>query len=309
MTARKRLFHQRHPVLTGFFILGALGLLFMAGITFFLGIIFQGATDEHLLTNENTIGVVDLKGIITTPEEKMAHLVALRQDNRVKAIIVRIDSPGGAVGAAQELFREIRRCNKNKPVVASMGSVAASGGFYAALGAEKIIANPGTLTGSMGVILKFPNLKEIFEKIGYKNEVVKSGELKDIGSSSRSMTAEERELLQNLINNVHQQFIRDIAQQRHLDPAEVSKMADGRIFSGEQARDLGLIDELGNFYDAVALAARLGGISDPDPNLYYPGKENFSLLSLINPNGIANTMLNVIPVVRPVLFYQWPTAE
>ena len=307
MTTNKRLFHQRHPVLTGFFILGALGLLFMAGITFFLGSIFNNTADQHLLAKDNIIGVVDLKGIITAPEENMAHLVALTQDDRVKAIIVRIDSPGGAVGASQELFREIKRCNKNKPVIASMGSVAASGGYYAALGAEKIIANPGTVTGSMGVILKFPNLKEIFEKIGYKNEVVKSGELKDIGSASRSMSAEERELLQNLIDNVHQQFIRDIASQRHLDRNTVSKLADGRIFSGEQARDLGLIDELGNFYDAVALAASLGGIRATEPNLYYPGKEDFSLLSLTD--AMANSLQTVIPVLRPLLFYQWPIAQ
>lgn len=174
------LFRHKHPVLTGLLVLGGIMLFFWGGITFFVVRLASPSNSELFL--KEGIGVIDVKGVILESEETLENLVAFREEPKIKGIVLRIDSPGGAVGASQEIFDEVKRTSKVKPVVASMGSVAASGGLYVSLGASKIVANPGTLTGSMGVILKFANLEGLFEKIGYKNEVVKSGKLKDIGS-------------------------------------------------------------------------------------------------------------------------------
>ncbi|MBW1791055.1 MAG: signal peptide peptidase SppA [Deltaproteobacteria bacterium] len=307
--SQKRLFLQKHPVLTGFFILGVVTMLFLAGITFFIARIFTPSQGGNLFGVNDAIGIIELKGVIASPEKTMRHLVDFVENDRIKAVVVRIDSPGGTVGASQELFRQIQITNKTKPVVASMGSVAASGGYYAALGAEKIIASPGTLTGSIGVILKFPNLEKIFEKIGYKNEVVKSGKLKDIGSSSRTLTQEERDLLQQLLDNVHNQFINDIVSSRELSESEVRNLADGRIFSGEQAQQLGLIDELGNFYDAVLLAAELAGMSTQKPELYYPEDNDFSVLSLLAGQQGSSSLLDHLPLISPTFAYEWSLSQ
>ena len=304
---QKRLILQKHPIITGFFILSVLMMLFLAGITFFIARFIQSSKGGEIFSANEVIGVIDLKGVIANPEKAMSHLAAFVENDRVKAVIIRIDSPGGTVGAAQELYRQIALTNELKPVVASMGSIAASGGYYAALGAEKIIASPGTLTGSIGVILKFPNLEKIFEKIGYANEVVKSGELKDIGSTSRALTDDERELLQHLLDNVHDQFINDISTQRNMPLAEVRNLADGRIFSGEQAKELGLIDSLGNFYDAVSLAAELAEMASRKPKLYYPEDKDFSLLKLLagQQGKAAVSILDKIPITAPSFSYEW----
>jgi protease-4 len=307
--SQKRLFLQKHPVLTGFFILGVVTMLFLAGITFFIARIFTPSQGGNLFGVNDAIGIIELKGVIASPEKTMRHLVDFVENDRIKAVVVRIDSPGGTVGASQELFRQIQITNKTKPVVASMGSVGGSGGYYAALGAEKIIASPGTLTGSIGVILKFPNLEKIFEKIGYKNEVVKSGNLKDIGSSSRTLTQEERDLLQQLLDNVHNQFINDIVSSRELSESEVRNLADGRIFSGEQAQQLGLIDELGNFYDAVLLAAELAGMSTQKPELYYPEDNDFSVLSLLTGQQGSSSLLDHLPLISPTFAYEWSLSQ
>jgi len=278
-------------------------LFFWGGITFFVASLTSPSRSELFL--HEGIGVVELKGVILESEETLEHLVAFREEPKIKAIVLRIDSPGGAVGASQEIFDEVRRTSKVKPVVASMGSVAASGGLYVSLGASKIVANPGTLTGSMGVILKFANLTGLFEKIGYKNEVVKSGRLKDIGSPSRAMTGEERQMLQGMIDNVQSQFVQAVSESRSLPAAEVEKIADGRIFSGQQAREYGLVDQLGNFSDAVLLAADLAGMkAEKMPELVYPPEENFSFLRLIT--GRKNeSLLQQTGLSGPILAYEW----
>ena len=284
-------------------------MLFLAGITFFIARLFTPSQGVNLFGVKNAIGIIELKGVIASPEKTMRQLVNFVENDRIKAVVVRIDSPGGTVGAAQELFRQIKITNKTKPVVASMGSVAASGGYYAALGAEKIVASPGTLTGSIGVILKFPNLEKIFEKIGYKNEVVKSGNLKDLGSSSRTLTQEERDILQQLLDNVHNQFINDIVSSRELSENEVRNLADGRIFSGEQAQQLGLIDELGNFYDAVLLAAKLAGMSTQKPELYYPEDTDFSIFKLLTGQQGSSSLLDHLPLISPTFAYEWSLSQ
>ncbi len=303
--SQERLFRQKHPILTGFFILGVISVFFWFGITFFVSTMTRSVGTSDLFSSNNVeIGVVQLKGVIADAEEVIAQLDRFSRSKTVKAIVVRIDSPGGAVGASQEIYREISRVNTIKPVVASMGSVAASGGFYASLGAGKILASPGTLTGSMGVILKFPNLEEIFQKIGYRDEVIKSGEMKDIGSPSRPLSAAERELLQNLIDEVHQQFIHDIAASRNLEVDKVRQVADGRIFSGETAKQLGLIDDFGNFNDAVILAAKLAGYEDAVPSLIYPDEERLSLMKLLVENKFG-AMFRRVTASHPLLSFEW----
>lgn len=299
----KRLFRQRHPVVSGFLLLGLLLLFFWGGITFFVQSL-NPVSRADIFGAADGVGVLEIEGVIVSAEEVIKDLIELRENQRVKALVVRIDSPGGTVGASQEIFVEIQRTNQMKPVVASMASIAASGGLYASLGAERIVANPGTMTGSMGVILKFPNLEELFDKIGYKSEVVKSGKMKDIGSAGRAMSEEERRMLQGLIDNVHEQFVQAVVSSRSLPEVEVREIADGRIFSGEQALGLGLIDQLGNFTDAILLAAGLANLGEGLPPLIYPRKQDFSLLKVLTGEK-GQSILNGKIIQAPVLAYEW----
>jgi protease-4 len=183
------------------------------------------------------------------------------------------------VGPSQEIHREIVKVKEKKKIVTSMGSVAASGGYYIACASDLIVANPGTITGSIGVIMEFTNIEELFRKIGIKGVVLKSGEHKDIGSPFREMTPEEKRLIQEVIDNVHQQFIKAVAQGRKLDYSKVTQIADGRIMTGEQAKQLGLVDQIGNLDDAIDATAKLVGI-EGKPDILYP-KKKFSIWELL----------------------------
>ncbi|NTV12859.1 MAG: signal peptide peptidase SppA [Desulfobulbaceae bacterium] len=273
-------FRKKHPAASIIISLGAVFLCSWVVVSVLLPLFPSSEEGQEIFLSSGKIGVVEVKGVITSADSVIRDLSEFRKDRHIRAIILRIDSPGGAVGASQEIFTEVKRTNQLKPVVASMGSVAASGGYYAALGARKILANPGTLTGSIGVIVKFPNLTEIFDKIGYRSEVIKSGNLKDIGAMNRPMTAEEKALLQDIIDNVHRQFVEAVAESRKLPRAQVEKLADGRIFSGEMALKSGLIDQFGNFNDAVIEASKLAGMKNALPPLVYASAKDFSLLRL-----------------------------
>ena len=226
------------------------------------------------------VGVIEVKGVIANAQPTIEQLAELRDDGSVKAVVVRIESPGGGVSPSQELYGEIGRTAQEKPVVVSMGAVAASGGYYIASAAQKIYANPGTITGSIGVILQFTNFEELLKKVGFRMEVVKSGAYKDVGNPAREMTAEERAYLQEMIDNIHQQFIRDVARGRRMQVEKVREVADGRIFTGEQAKALGLVDELGNLRDAIDAAAKLAAI-EGKPKVVYPEKEKRSILDYL----------------------------
>jgi protease-4 len=194
----------------------------------------------------------------TDAEDIAKKLHELSEDDDVKAIVLRINSPGGTVGSVQEISEEIGRCRaKGKKVVASMGDVAASGGYYLAAASDHILANPGTITGSIGVILEFGNLEGLFQKVGLKVEVIKSGAHKDIGSPARPLTAEETRMLQASIDDAYAQFLDAVSQGRHLSHEQLKNIADGRIFTGRQAMQIGLVDELGNQEDAIQAAIRL----------------------------------------------------
>jgi protease-4 len=208
------------------------------------------------------VGLVEIIGDIDDPDPVVEQLERMRRDPSVRAVVVRLDSPGGGVAASQEIHEAVQKIREEgKPVVASMGGVAASGAYYVACAADSIVSNPGTLTGSVGVIMTFPNTEELFRKVGVKLEVVKTGKFKDIGSLSRPMTAEERELLQAVLSNVYEQFVDVISEGRNLDREDILPYADGRIFSGDQARDYGFVDRLGDLNDAILLAAGMAGIA------------------------------------------------
>ncbi len=215
------------------------------------------------------VGVVELIGPIMDSDKAVREIDEFRRDDSILAVILRVDSPGGGVGPSQEIYTEVVRLAAAKPVVVSMGSVAASGGYYVAAPAQRIVANPGTITGSIGVIMNFTNYQDLFDKIGLKSDVITSGKHKDIGSPVRPMTDDDRAILQGLINDVHQQFVTAVATGRNLDIDVTSKLADGRIFTGRQAQEAGLVDDLGNFRDAVGIAAELADI-DGEPRLVYP---------------------------------------
>ncbi len=221
------------------------------------------------------VGLVEIKGLITEADRHIRILEEFRRRKDIKALVVRIDSPGGTVGASQELYKELKRVAREKPVVVSMGSVAASGAYYAALGGTKILASPGTLTGSIGVLFQIPNVSGLLQKIGIEPVVIKSGRYKDLVSYYRKPSPGEKKILQDTLREIHQQFMAAVAESRKLPLKKVRALADGRIFTGERAHQLGLIDGLGNLAEAIELAARLGGIKGAPQVVYGTPKRNW----------------------------------
>lgn len=253
------MFSRRHPYLFSILVFSAMMALVVTAVAVVAGIVLKSENEPDF--SGEKVGVVTIQGPITDSREAIRQLKVLRESEAVKSIVVRVNSPGGAVGPSQEIYREVMKTKKVKKVVASMGSVAASGGYYIAAAADRIVANPGTITGSIGVIMGFTNFRQLMDKIGLTPVVIKSGPYKDIGSPTRAMTDEEKALLQDIIDQIHRQFIQAVSKGRNLEKEKVAELADGRIFSGQQAMELGLVDTLGNFEDAVQLAGKLGGIT------------------------------------------------
>jgi protease-4 len=266
---------KRKRVLVGLGVIVAL-LIFFFSILFFIG---RSGGKPGRFAFGDKIAVVEIKGVITESSSIIEEIRQYQEDDGVKAIVLRIDSPGGGVGASQEIYREISKVKMKKKVVTSMGSVAASGGYYIACASDRIVANPGTITGSIGVLMEFTNIEELFKKIGIKGVVLKSGEHKDIGSPFREMTPEEKKIMQDVLDNVHQQFIEAVAKGRGLEREKVAQIADGRILTGEQAKQCGLVDEMGNLQDAIDMVAKMVGI-EGKPNVLYP-KKKFPLWELL----------------------------
>jgi protease-4 len=262
-------------------ILIGLGVIVVLLVIFFSALYLigrSGRTSSRFAFGDK-IAIVEIRGVIAQSSGIIDEIHQYLEDDGVKAIILRIDSPGGGVGPSQEIHREVLKVKEKKKIVTSMGSVAASGGYYIACASDLIVANPGTITGSIGVIMEFTNIEELFKKIGIKGVVVKSGELKDIGSPFREMTSEEKRIIQEVIDNVHQQFIKAVAEGRKLDRSKVAQIADGRILTGEQAKQLGLVDRIGNLDDAIDATAKLVGI-EGKPDIVYPRKK-FSIWELL----------------------------
>jgi len=262
---------RKHFILRGLGILLVVVLLVFTGVFFFA--YFTGGDARVLsLFSGDGVGVLQIDGTIDDSHDVLAEMKRLKEMPWVKAIVVRIDSPGGAVAPTQEIFEEIQRFKKQKPIIASMGGMATSGGYYIAAACDKIVANPGTLTGSIGVIMQLSNVEELMKKIGVKGINVKSGANKDLGSPFQTLSPEGREILQSLVDNVHNQFVAAVAKGRGMNEAQVRKLADGRVFSGAQAKELGLIDQFGTLEDAVELAAKRAGL-ESEPAVYYSRPE------------------------------------
>jgi protease-4 len=218
------------------------------------------------------IGVLQIEGTIDDSQSVLSELKRFKEAPWIKAIVVRIDTPGGAVAPTQEIFEAIQKTRAKKPMIASLGSMATSGGYYIASACEKIIANPGTLTGSIGVIMQVNNVEELRKKIGVKGYNVKSGLNKDLGSPFQPLSPEGRQILQSLVDNVHGQFVSAVASGRGMDEVKVRKLADGRIYSGAQAKEIGLVDQFGTLEDAIELAAKRVGM-EAEPAVYYSRME------------------------------------
>jgi protease-4 len=284
--------------------------LVAAGITILFLIAFGsgGESTETVWTGGSggKIAVVDLKGEIFSSDEVVRQMKKYREDRSIKAILLHIDSPGGAVVPSQEMYEEVRRTRDGgKPVVVSMGSLAASGGYYVSCGASRLVANRGTLTGSIGVISGFLQMQEALNKLGIGVRTIKSGKLKDAGVPTRTMTVEEEKYFQQLMDDVHRQFMDVVARERRLSAEKVRALADGRVYTGEQAVKLGLVDTIGTFQDAVAITAVLAGI-DGEPTLVKSKKRLTFMESLLGDAAEAAKELRQQLMSGPVLSYRYP---
>ncbi len=285
--------------------MSALAIIFAAGIilTAAFWVIVHLSGRGIPWSAADRIGVITVKGPIVDSRAAVSQMVKFRKDDSIKAILLRIDSPGGAVGPTQEIHREIRKTIKFKPVVASVEAIAASGGYYLASAATRIYANPGSITGSLGVLIEFIRVEDLLAKLGISLEIVKTGKFKDIGSPHRKLTEQERDLLNELLEDIQNQFVEQVAEGRNLPEEQVAQIADGRIFSGARAKELGLVDELGNFQDAVDAARQLGGV-EGEAELVYPSPEGLNLWRLLGEHA-SSALLDAVRSNETRIEYRW----
>lgn len=293
----------------GMFFFGALSgcLLVVLGCFVIVVLIAAGADSSDISLAGEKVAIVPIEGEILDARETLDLLHKYGRNHTVKAIVVRINSPGGAIAPSQEIYSAIRRLRKEgTPVVASMDSVAASGGYYIASACDPIVANSGTITGSIGVILQWFDMKDLVQWAKLKPETITSGEMKDAGSPFREMTDSERQYFQGIVTQLHSQFVRDVAAGREtkLKAEDVAKIADGRIFTGEQALALKLVDQIGTIDDAVRTAGRLGGIQG-EPAKLWPRRRELTVFDLLTEDG-ADAVLERIASRRvPKFMYRW----
>ncbi|HAG08922.1 MAG TPA: signal peptide peptidase SppA [Desulfotomaculum sp.] len=282
-------------------------------------VIIKPRQESRPVSRGGVVAVVDIEGIIVSGQssaglfgtsssaEYIAGLLKkAARDENIKAVVLRLNSPGGSAAGSQEIAREVDLLRqKKKKVIASMGDVAASGAYWIAARADKIVANSGTMTGSIGVIIQTQDLRGLYSKLGVDSQTFKSGPHKDMGSATREITPEEKVIFQGLVDNVYQQFIQAVAEGRKMEPDRVRKIADGRIFTGQQAREKGLVDELGSFNDALSLAGRMSGLGSEPPvqkltrrgfwqDLLDPQITNLAGFLWFKENGSFNTYRQII---------------
>ena len=276
----------RRSVLTALAV-ALLSVMVLSGLVLAVLFAARGGTGFGL---GGRIAVLTIDGIITDDTKLLKQIRDFREDASVRGYVVAINSPGGGVGPSQSIYRELQRLREDgRPVIASIGGVGASGGYYVALGADSIFANPGSLTGSIGVIMEFPDASRLLDKVGVRMQVVKSAEHKDIGSPFRPITPGDSAILTALVQDVYQQFVEVVATERHLDRAAVQAIADGRILSGQQALNSRLIDRLGNFEDALSAAGRMAGLGD-EPRMTRPPEDEFTLWDLLLGRGVEGAL-------------------
>ena len=276
---------SKKTVIIGAIIVVFLGLLFVGSV--FIARSLLG-TDESRFVQKTGIGLVEVKGMILDSRETVRQLRHFLKKDDIKAVVLRVDSPGGVVAPSQEIYDEVRKFAAKKKIIVSMGSLAASGGYYISAPATLIYANPGTITASIGVIIKLSNIEALMDKIGIKSTVIKTGKFKDSGSPVRELTEEDRAMFQSVIDSTHNQFVKAVASGRKLPEDEVRRIADGRVLSGEQALALKLVDRLGTLQDAIEEAGRLSGIKG-EPEVILPPKRKLNYLDLLS-SGMEETI-------------------
>jgi len=276
MDKTKLKYHNRSRAINRWVWISIGAILFI----FILFRIFSSPTSGSGLFGGDKIAVVRLEGLIISSEQVNKELDHFVERSDVKAIILRINSGGGVVGASQEIYEKVKKLNLEKPIIVSVDNAAASGAYYAALESEMIVANHGSLVGSIGVILDYPVASELFDKLGLHFETIKSGKLKDSGSPSRPVNEEDREYFQAVVDDQHEQFISAVAEGRDIPIDEIRKYADGRIFTGNQALEISLIDTIGTFDDAIAIAGELVGIKG-NPKKIEVRKKRESIFDLL----------------------------
>lgn len=277
-------------------------VLFFVGLS---GVVLVLLGKGSLFASRERVGVVEIKGILTESRSIIKQLDRYRDDGSIKAIVLRINSPGGAVGPSQEILREVEKVRQKKKIVASLGTVAASGGYYIASGADLIMANRGTATGSIGVIMQFANVEGLTKKLGLDLFNLKAGRYKDAGSPFRPMSPEDKAYLQGLIDNIYQQFLSDVSRNRKIPLAKLKVLAEGKVYTGEEAKQIGLVDDFGNLSDAIDKAGRLGGIKGK-VEAVYPEKEGFSLLRFLFGQDSEDTLSRLsLPYPEPAFLPAW----
>ena len=273
------MFARRHPFLFFLCVISAcftFGLVAVSGMAVLGAFAVNNKISGALTFPRGNIGVVEVTGPIISSKEIIKDLQAFRDDDDIKAIVLRVDSPGGGIGPSQEIYRELMKSRAAKIVIASMGSVAASGGYYIACASQGIVANSGTITGSIGVIMEYANLEQIAKKIGIFPVVIKSGEYKDMGSPLRALKDSEKQLFQNLVDELHAQFVSDAAAARNMKTDVMAKLADGRVYTGQTAIKLKLVDRIGNLDDAVQWAGQMAGV-EGELTPVYPKADKMTL--------------------------------
>ncbi len=283
------------------------GLSFIGGLVVFL-IILSFLFSFLLLFKERgwgkpKIGILEIRGLILDSQEYLLCIKELAERKDIKGVVVRIESPGGSVGAVQEILEELKNLRKIKPIVVSMGSVAASGGLYVALGGNKILASPGTITGSIGVLIELTNIEKLLKKIGIESETIKSGPYKDTGSIYRPLTSEEKKYLQEKVNKVYEQFVKAISEERKIPIEKVKEFADGRFLTGEEAVSLGLIDSLGNFWTAVEMVKSMANLKEATL-VFLPKKKGILEKFLENKASIWYELFLFRPFYLPAKVYE-----
>jgi protease-4 len=252
-----------------------------------------------------TIALLRVQGPILDVQWHIEEVKKLRESGNIRGVVLRIESPGGAIAPTQELFRELVRLKEVKPVVTSMGTVAASGGYYLSCATDWIVCSPGTITGSIGVIMEFTYLGELLEKIGVGTRTIKSGRFKDTGNPSREMTPEEEKLLQELVMDAHAQFVEAVLARRPVEESSVRPYFDGRILTGRQALEIGLVDELGNINDALAKVSEMAGLPELPEEIFEPERERPGLIALLFGRSASKAVVDMAARVRDSADDRW----
>lgn len=286
---------NRRDIIIGISLVGALLV-----VVLFVMALISAMTLQEINVSKKSVAIIEITGVIINPSSVVERLEKYIRNDNIPAIVLRLNTPGGGVAPTQEIYDTVLKARqKGKKIIGSMGTVAASGGYYIASACDSIMANPGTITGSIGVIADFAEFSNLLKKLGIDITVVKSGKYKDIGSISRPMSEEEKELISGVIMDTYDQFVQAVSKGRRMDVETVKKYADGRIFTGRQAKNLGFIDKLGTYQDAIDMAGRITGIGANPPVV----KEEKELIWDILTKGISNVFIKSMEFSLPHVSY------